>query len=250
VNAFEIAQETFVKHIQQNSYPGRGLVVGRPSDDGASGHDASSEAPWLIVYWIMGRSAHSQNRRFVAKGSVLRTVPVDPSLVRDPSLIIYEGMLELPGIYLVSNGDQTRTIYEALRVSGTFDGALATREREPDPPNYTPRISAMLDLRLEAQLSLSLLKANPVDPAYTDRYTYRPAPPPQGLGFGLTTYVGDGSPLPAFTGDPLLLPLEGSAQAVLDAYWDALDADNRVALAVKRIPCSGDPSEILVCNRF
>ena len=86
---------------------------------------------------------------------MLRTVPVDPSLVRDPSLIIYEGMLELPGIYLVSNGDQTRTIYEALRLGGTFDGALATREREPDPPNYTPRISAMLDLRLRAPSSHS-----------------------------------------------------------------------------------------------
>jgi len=241
VNVFEIAQQTFVRHIQQNSYPGRGLVVGRSSDGEA----------WLIVYWIMGRSAHSQNRRFVAEGTVLRTVPVDPSQVRDPSLIIYEGMLELPGIYLVSNGDQTRTIYEALCVGGTFDGALATREREPDPPNYTPRISAMLDARSNrASLSLSLLKASPVDPAYTDRYTYRPAPPPPGLGFGLTTYMGDGSPLPAFTGDPLLLPLEGTAQAILDTYWDALDANNRVALAVKRIPCSKDSSEILVCNRF
>jgi len=241
VQANENAKETFTRHIAENSYPGRGLVVGR----------SSVEDAWLIVYWIMGRSAHSQNRRFVTEGPVLRTVPVDVSLVRDPSLIIYEGMLELPGSYLVSNGDQTRTIYEALRVGGTFDGALATREREPDPPNYTPRISAMLDMRSKhAMLSLSLLKANPVDPEYTDRYTYCPAPPPPGLGFGLTTYMGDGSPLPAFTGDPLLLPLEGTAQAMLDTYWDALDADNRVALAVKRIPCSQDPSEILVCNRF
>jgi hypothetical protein len=108
----------------------------------------------------------------------------------------------------------------------------------------------MLDLRLKPKLSLSLLKANPVDPAYTDRYTYRPATPPPGLGFGLTTYVGDGSPLPAFNGDPLLLPLEGTAQSVLDSYWDALDANNRVALAVKHIPGSGKPSEILVRNRF
>jgi IMP cyclohydrolase len=243
VNPFEIAQETFDRHIQQNRYPGRGLVVGRASDGEA----------WLIVYWIMGRSAHSQNRRFVTAGPVMRTVPVDPSLVRNAqsrALIIYEGMLELPGIYLVSNGDQTRTIYEALRLGGTFDSALATREREPDPPNYTPRIAAMLDLRLEPQLSLGLLKANPVDPEYTDRYSFRPTPPPPGLGFGLTTYMGDGSPLPAFRGDPLLLPLEGTADAVLSTYWNALDTDNRVALAVKRIPCTGETSEILVCNRF
>jgi hypothetical protein len=247
MQALKIAQATFRRHIRQNSYPGRGLVVGRAS----TGEGASKSEAWLIVYWIMGRSAHSRNRRFVREGHVLRTEPVDPSLVRDPSLIIYEGMLELPGIYLVSNGDQTRTIYEALRAGGTFDGALATREREPDPPNYTPRISAMLDLRCKrASLALSLLKANPVDPEQTDRTTYRPAPPPPGLGFGLTTYMGDGSPLPAFTGDPLLLPLRGTAQDTLDAYWDALDADNRVALAVKQIPCSGEASEILVRNRF
>jgi len=240
VDEYEIAQATFECHIRQNTYPGRGLVVGR----------SAAEKAWLIVYWIMGRSAHSQNRRFVAEGLVLRTVPVDPSQVRDPSLIIYEGMLEHPGVYLVSNGDQTRTIYEALRLGGTFEGALATREREPDPPNYTPRISAMLDLRLEPQLALSLLKGNRADPAYTDRYTFRPAPPPPGLGYGLTTYMGDGSPLPPFAGDPLLLPVEGRAEDVLYAYWDALDADNRVALAVKRIPCSGEASEILVVNRF
>jgi hypothetical protein len=244
MQASDRARQTLTRHIEQNTYPGRGLVVGR----------ASSGEDWLIVYWIMGRSAHSQNRRFVAEGTVLRTVPVDPGLVRNAqsrALIIYEGMLELPGIYLVSNGDQTRTIYEALRVGGTFDGALATREREPDPPNYTPRISAMLDLRFQrAQLSLSLLKANPVDPDQTDRYTYRPAPPPPGLGFGLTTYMGDGSPLPSFVGDPLLLPLDGTAEDVLSAYWDALDSGNRVALAVKRIPGSGEASEILVCNRF
>jgi IMP cyclohydrolase len=238
--AFEMARASLNRHLQQNRYPGRGLVVGRSSIEGA----------WLIVYWLMGRSAHSQNRRFVAEGSVLRTEPVDPSLVQDPSLIIYEAMLELPGLYLVSNGDQTRTIYETLQAGGTFDDALSTREREPDPPNYTPRISALLDLRsAPGALTLSLLKANVADPERTDRYTYRPAPPPPGLGHSLTTYMGDGSPLPSFSVDPLLLPLEGSARAVLETYWEALDVDNRVALAVKRIPQDGT-SEILIRNRF
>lgn len=239
-DAIKIANKHFVDHIQQNPYPGRGLVVGRSSIDDA----------WLIVYWIMGRSAHSKNRRFVAEGPVLRTEPVDISLVKDPSLIIYEAMLELPDLYLVSNGDQTRTVFETLQAGGTFDDALATREREPDPPNYTPRISAMLDLHsAQGAITLSLLKANPANPEWTDRYTYRPASPPPGLGFGLTTYMGDGSPLPSFVGDPLLLPLEGAAQAILDTYWEALDADNRVSLAVKRIPRAGD-SEIRVRNRF
>jgi len=233
--------ETNLHDLQQNPYPGRGLVAGR----------ASSGDAWLMVYWIMGRSAHSQNRRFVSEGGVLRTEPVDVAQVVDPSLIIYEAMLELPGIYLVSNGDQTRTLYETLQAGGTFDQALRQREREPDAPNYTPRISAMLDLRESpGTLALSILKANLADPAKTDRFTYRPALPPPGLGRGLTTYLGDGTPLPSFQGDPLWLPLAASAKESLDVYWDALDARNRVALAVKRIPLRGGPSEIVVRNRF
>src|SRR4051812_45401361 len=129
MQATTIAEANFDRHLRRNPYPGRGLVVGRPA----------AEEAWLIVYWIMGRSAQSRNRRFVAEAGTLRTEPVDPGAVADPSLIIYEAMLELPGIYLVSNGDQTRTLYEALRAGGSFDSALAQREREPDAPNYTPR---------------------------------------------------------------------------------------------------------------
>jgi len=237
----KFADMNFQHHLHQNSYPGRGLVIGR----------SSAEDVWFMIYWIMGRSKNSQNRRFVAEGGLLRTEPVDPALVSDPSLIIYEAMLELPGIYLVSNGDQTRTLYETLQQGGTFDAALATREREPDAPNYTPRISGMLDLREQpATVTLSLLKANPVNPELTDRFTYRPAMPLPGFGAGLTTYSGDGTPLPSFAGDPILLPCQGSAEAVLDAYWKALDADNRVALAVKRIPAQGGSCKIFIRNRF
>ena len=237
----KIAKTNFCRHLRRNRYPGRGLVVGR----------SSAEDGWLMIYWIMGRSARSQNRRFVAEGSLLRTEPVDASLVADPSLIIYEAMLELPGIYLVSNGDQTRNLYETLRTGGSFDVALARREREPDAPNYTPRISAMLDLRdPPGALVLSILKANPANPELTDRFTYRPALPPPGLGVGLTTYVGDGTPLPSFRGDPLLLPCDGTAKAVLDTYWDALNARNRIAIAVKRVPARGGSSEIILRNRF
>jgi hypothetical protein len=167
-----------------------------------------------------------------------------------PELLIYEAMLELPGLYLVSNGDQTRTIYDALHSGGTFDAALVTREREPDAPHYTPRISGMLDLSRDvAEVTLSILKANKADPAYTDRITYHPAVPLAGMGVGLTTYAGDGNPLPSFAGDPLLLPLVGSAEEVLETYWNALNADNRVSLAVKEIS-SRHASRILVCNRF
>jgi len=213
-------------------------VIGRSSIDHA----------WIMLYWIMGRSVHSRNRRFVVEGGTLRTAPVDPTLLTDPSLIIYEAMLELPGIYLVSNGAQTRTMYETLSTGGTFEAALAQWQHEPDAPNYTPRIIAML-MPAQQQVTLSLLKANPIDPTYTDRYTYRPAVPTQGLGIGLTTYRGDGDPLPSFTGDPLLLPCAGSPDNLLDTYWEALDAHNRVALAVKHIPAQGGVGTIIVRNQ-
>jgi len=241
MDVMQIAHDNLDRHLRRNRYPGRGLVVGR----------ASSGDAWLQVYWIMGRSAHSRNRRFVAQGTRLWTEPVDASLVQDPSLIIYDAMLELPRIYLVSNGDQTRTLFNALRAGCSFKVALSTREREPDAPNYTPRISAMLDLRTpHTVLALGILKANPADPALTDRFTYHPAPPPPGIGLCLTTYMGDGSPLPPFSGEPLLMPLEGSPTDVLETYWAALDEDNRISLAVKYIPLDGSASEIHVRNRF
>ena len=239
MEAADLAARHFERHLRQNPYPGRGLVIGRSSVDQG----------WVMLYWIMGRSAQSRNRRFVAEGGTLRTAPVDPQLLADPSLIIYEAMLELPGIYLVSNGAQTRTMYETLSTHGTFEAVMAQWEREPDAPHYTPRISATLTLA-QPQVTLGMLKANPVDPACTDRYVYRPAMPAQGLGVGLTTYAGDGHPLPSFTGDPLLLPCTGSPEELLDMYWEALDANNRVALALKYIPAQGGIGTIMVRNRY
>ncbi len=234
------AKARFALHLEQNRYPGRGIVIGR---------EASGEA-WLQVYWIMGRSPNSQNRIFVAEGPALRTEPHDAAAVEDPSLIIYEAMLELPGVHLVSNGDQTRTIFDVIQAGGSFESALEMREREPDAPNFTPRISAMLDLRGgDPELALSILRANAVDPALTDRTTFRPAAPPPGLGLCLTTYEGDGDPLPPFRGDPLWMPLGGTAAEIAERYWSALDAGHRVALAVKRIPSDGSPVQIELRNR-
>lgn len=236
----EIARETFERHLKKNRYPGRGLVVGRRSDgDG-----------WLLVYFIMGRSENSRNRRFCAEGDRLWTEPVDVSRVEDPSLIIYDAMLALPGVQIVSNGNQTNTVYEGLMRGERFAAALETREREPDAPNYTPRITAKLDfLQGPGHVTLSLLKANPIDPDGTDRLIYRPADPAPGLGYGLTTYMGDGSPLPSYVGDPLLLPLEGNPRQVLNAYWDALDEDNRVSLAVKAVRADGSLEALGILNR-
>lgn len=239
MEAADIAARNFESALRQNAYPGRGLVIGRSSVDPG----------WVMLYWIMGRSAQSRNRRFVVQGGTLTTAPVDPALLTDPSLIIYEAMLELPGRYLVSNGAQTRALYTTLSSGGTFEEALASWQHEPDAPHYTPRISALLTLA-QQRVTLSLLKANPIDPALTDRYLYHPAVPVQGLGVGLTTYSGDGHPLPSFTGDPLLLPCSGSPAELLRQYWEALDANNRVALAVKHIPAQGGEGSITVQNRY
>lgn len=227
------------RHLKSNAYPGRGLVIGR----------SPAREEWLLVYWIMGRSASSRSRRFVSDGTTLRTEPLDAAPPRDASLLVYEAMLEAVGLHVVGNGDQTRTAFEALQAGTGFEEALAGREREPDAPNYTPRITGLLDLR-EARpaLALSILRANDADPAQSDRFCYRPAPPPPGLAFGITTYQGDGRPLPPFRGEPLWLPLPGDASAVLERYWDALDPENRVALAVKSLVGSA-PGRILIRNR-
>ena len=233
-----LAQQNFARHLQQNSYPGRGLVIGRSTAD-----------TWLILYWIMGRSSHSRNRKFVAEGMTLRTEPIDPTQVVDPSLIIYEAMLDLPGVYLVGNGDHTRTLYDAIAQGSTVNRALLTREREPDAPNYTPRISGLLQPgRTKAPILLNILKANVLDPALTDRGNYRPAIPFAGVGYGLTTYMGDGNPLPSFTGEPLLLPLVGTAVQVLETYWNGLDRENRVAVAVKEVEDNGR-SRLIIQNQ-
>jgi IMP cyclohydrolase len=236
----ELAQATFDRTIASNRYPGRGLVVGRNGD-----------GDWTLIYWIMGRSEHSRNRQFVADGGVLRTQAFDPSKVVDPSLIIYEAMLEQPGIQLVSNGDQTRTVFEALSRGESFETALTTRAHEPDAPHYTPRISGLLDVRPgQARLVLSILRANPHDPKLTDRTFFQLGEPAAGIGRGITTYAGDGNPLPSFSGEPLVLPCAGQGRDILERYWSALDADNRIALAVKTVAPDGGCRELLVKNRF
>jgi hypothetical protein len=166
-------------------------------------------------------------------------------------LIIYEAIQEFSNVHLVGNGKQVQALYEGLRSGSTFDDVLANWEREPDPPIYTPRISGMLDVQTSpASVTLSILKANVANPDLTDRFTYRPAAPPPGIGMGLTTYQADGNPPLSFAGEPPLLPCAGDAQTILSTYWDALNEAFRVSLAVKWIPDQGKSSQILIKNRF
>lgn len=236
----ELAQRTLDQHVTQNPYPGRGIVIGR-----------NGQGDWTLVYWIMGRSQNSRNRTFVAEGGTLRTQAFDPSLLEDPSLIIYEAMLELPGVQLVTNGDQTRTIHDALARGESFEAALRTRAHEPDAPHYTPRISGLLQLAGgQPRLVLSILRSNPVNPsALSDRSFFELGEPPAGIGRGITTYAGDGNPLPSFSGEPLVLPLEGRGSDILERYWNALNADNRISLAVKTVATDGRCRELLLKNR-
>lgn len=236
----DVLRRTFDRSIAENRYPGRGLIIGR-----------NGQGEWTLVYWIMGRSDNSRNRQFAVDGGELRTQPFDASRVVDPSLIIYEAMLELPGVQLVSNGDQTRTIHDALARGSSFEAALATRAHEPDAPHYTPRISGMLDLRsAEPIVRLAILRANVADPSATDRTHFHVAAPAPGMGRGLTTYAGDGNPLPSFSGEPLALPLEGGGADIITRYWNALDADNRISLAVKTVAPDGRCLALRVQNRY
>ncbi|MBN2342335.1 MAG: inosine monophosphate cyclohydrolase [Deltaproteobacteria bacterium] len=238
MSAKDVAAKNFESHLKNNVYPGRGIVVGKlPTGN------------FAIVYFIMGRSVNSRNRRFKFDGDRLWTEPVDESKVSDPSLIIYDAMLATNNVHLVSNGDQTKTIYDFYQQGDCFTKALRTREREPDAPNYTPRISAMIDFSGNTpKIYMSVLSANQVDPAFTDNSMFTPALPGNGNGYCLTTYMGDGDPLPSFNTMPLLMPLEGTVDEVLDTYWNALNSENRVSLGVKEIDADGNLVKIVVKN--
>jgi hypothetical protein len=232
--------EENLKILAANPYPGRGISVGLD--------ETGTRA--LQVYWIMGRSANSRNRVFVADGPTLRTAAADPSKVQDPRLIIYNAMRELPKVSIVSNGDQTDTIYDAISSGGSFVKGLESRTYEPDAPNNTARISAVSDLRSGRLLTeISVIKKSPYADA-AERQTFQYEAMPRGTGFTVTTYSGDGSPLPRFEGEPYLLPLAGSPKRVAETIWNALDPANRVSLAVKAIDIATGRSSIEIVNAY
>ena len=200
-----------------NVYPGRGIVIGKSADGKYA----------VTAYFIMGRSANSRNRIFVEDGAGIRTQAFDPSKLEDPSLIIYAPVRVLGSKTIVTNGDQTDTIYELMDKQQTFEQALRTREFEPDAPNYTPRISGIMHLENGGyNYAMSILKSNNGDPSSCNRFTFAYQNPKAGEGRFIHTYMGDGSPLPSFEGEPTLVGIEGSIDELTKTVWENLN-ENR-----------------------
>ncbi len=229
------------QQLRQNSYPGRGIVIGT-SEDGTKA---------VTAYFIMGRSVNSRNRVFVEDGEGIRTQAFDPALLSDPSLIIYAPVRVLGDLTIVTNGDQTDTIYDGMQKPGvSFEESLRCREFEPDGPNYTPRISGLIDITDgDYNFSLSILKSNNGDPSSCNRFTYNYANPKAGEGRFIHTYMQDGNPLPSFEGEPKLVNVFGDIDTYTIALWNALNEDNKVSLFVRFIDIASGKYESRIINK-
>ena len=204
-----------------NSYPGRGIVIGCTED----GKHAA------FAYFIMGRSENSRNRVFVEKENELVIYPYDESKVEDPSLIIYSPVKRVWNKWIVTNGDQTDTVEAALLAGDSFENALEKREFEPDAPNFTPRISGLIDLENKFRYKLSILKSADGQGSACNRYTFS-YEPLDGLGHFIHTYNSDGNPIPTFTGEPERVAVPSDLDAFADGLWNSLNAANKIALYV------------------
>ena len=227
--------------LSSNSYPGRGIIIGQSND----GKNA------MIAYFIMGRSTNSRNRIFERYEGGMRTKAFDESKLEDPSLIIYNPYLvsDNGAIDIITNGDQTDTVYDALTEGKTFEEGLRTREFEPDHPNYTPRISGInyYDFSKNCfNYKLSILKSADGNPEVCNRYFYEYAPM-KGIGHFIHTYECDGNPIPSFYGEPEVVTLPNTAEELADIVWSNLNADNKVSLFVRVVPLDGsEPKEIII----
>lgn len=209
--------------IKDNAYVGRGIVIGT-TEDGAKA---------AAAYFIMGRSENSRNRVFTEKDGEIKTEPFDVSKVEDPSLIIYNAVRKLGDSLIVTNGDQTDTIYDLMSKGMSFKESLETREFEPDAPNLTPRISGILNFEDSAfSYEMSILKS--IDPEGSDccRYTFS-YPSKAGLGHFIHTYVCNGNPIPTFQGEPERVKIPDSIDEFTETLWNNLNADNKISLYVR-----------------
>ena len=228
------------KELKENSYPGRVIVIGRSADGSKAVTD----------YFIMGRSENSRNRVFVEDGQGIRTQAFDPAKLTDPSLIIYAPVRVLGNKTIVTNGDQTDTIYEGMDKQMTFEQSLRSREFEPDGPNYTPRISGIMHIENgKYNYAMSILKSNNGDPSGCNRYTFAYENPAAGEGHFIHTYMGDGNPLPSFEGEPEWIDIEGDIDTFTDRIWNSLNEENKVSLFVRYINLENGTWETRIVNK-
>lgn len=226
--------------LQKNSYPGRGIIIGRSKN----GKHA------VTAYFIMGRSENSRNRVFVEDGEGIRTQAFDESKLTDPSLIIYAPVRVLDQYTIVTNGDQTDTVYEGLQNQLTFEQSLRSRTFEPDAPNYTPRISGILDVKDgNFHYAMSILKSHHGNPESCDRYTFTYENPTTGDGHFIHTYKCDGNPLPSFEGEPERIEIPDDIDSFTDSLWNHLNEENKVSLFVRYIDIETGAYETKIVNK-
>ncbi|MEG1848020.1 MAG: IMP cyclohydrolase [Lachnospiraceae bacterium] len=233
-------KRTMEQELSTNAYPGRGIVIGR-SEDGTCA---------VTAYFIMGRSINSRNRIFVEDKDGIRTQAFDPAQLSDPSLIIYAPVRVLGNKTIITNGDQTDTIYDGMDKQMTFEQSLRNREFEPDAPNYTPRISGIMHIEKGTyHYAMSILKSNHGNPDACNRYTFAYENPLAGEGHFIHTYVGDGTPLPSFEGEPKLVTMAGDIDTFTQLLWKSLNADNKVSLFVRYINIETGKYETRIKNK-
>lgn len=226
--------------LKNNAYPGRGIVIGK-SADGKSA---------VAAYFIMGRSVNSRNRIFVEEGDGIRTEAYDPSKLEDPHLIIYAPVRVLGNKTIVTNGDQTDTIYDLMNQQMTFEQSLRCREYEDDAPNYTPRISGIIKREGDGfNYAMSILKSDDGNPDSCQRFTFSYTTPIAGEGHFIHTYMGDGSPLPSFKGEPKKVAIPNDIDEFTDGLWTNLNEDNKVSLFVRYINVATGETETRIVNK-
>lgn len=228
------------QELRSNAYPGRGIVIGR-TPNGAYA---------VTAYFIMGRSENSRNRIFITEGEGIRTQAFDPAKLSDPSLVIYAPVRVLGNKTIVTNGDQTDTIYECMDKQMTFEQALRTREFEPDAPNYTPRISGILHMEGgKFNYAMSILKSSGGNRESCCRYTFAYENPLPGEGHFIHTYQCDGDPLPSFEGEPKLVEIKDDMEQFAKGLWDSLNEENKVSLFVRYIALDTGEYKTKIINK-
>ena len=228
------------EELSGNTYPGRGIVIGKTPDGTKA----------VTAYFIMGRSSNSRNRVFVTEGEGIRTEAFDPSKLEDPSLIIYAPVRVLNEYTIVTNGDQTDTIYDGMAAGKTFEQSLRIREFEPDGPNFTPRISGVMQIKDgQFHYAMSILKSNNGNPAACNRYTFTYENPVAGEGHFIHTYAQDINPLPSFEGEPKWVEILDDMDEFTNMLWENLNEDNKVSLFVRYIDIATGKYETKIVNK-